>query len=88
LEYKQTMDALEIQKKLIDMEYEQNKKMISQKEEFAKYKRDRDLEDTVHKTEANNELIIPEIKVTSLSVLISIHSSLANNMPNNRHSEA
>jgi hypothetical protein len=62
--------ALEVEKKLCDMEHKLNLQMISQKEEFNKFKRDRSLEDRVRRIEADNAQMRMEFKVTNVRLLI------------------
>ena len=58
-------------KKSIEMEYKLGSKIISQNEEFAKFKKEIRLEASrVSKIEAENAQVKMEIKVTSVRVLL------------------
>jgi len=64
-----------VEKKSIEMEYKLGSKIISQNEEFAKFKKEIRLEASrVSKIEAENAQVKMEIKVTSVRVLLlAIH---------------
>ncbi|KAG0530495.1 hypothetical protein BDA96_05G191500 [Sorghum bicolor] len=69
--------ALQVERKLCDMEYKLKMQMISQKEEFNKLKRDRSLEDRVRRIETDNAQMRTEIKEIRHLVQLLLDQSTA-----------
>ena len=63
--------GLQVEKKTIEMEYKLGTKILSQNEEFAKFKKEMRLEASrASKIEAENAQMKMKIKVTSVRILI------------------
>ena len=62
--------GIDMERKLLNIEHRLDMKIIEQKQELAKLKKDKRMEDRLRKIEDDTEEIQMDIKVTSVRVLI------------------